>query len=66
MITEIIWTPTEDKGKDLWNSPLWKGCYADSEMTDEIRKLKNKWFVYHIRFDGLKPIMITKKESLTA
>ena len=62
MITEIIWTPTEHKGKDLWNSPLWGGCYADSEMNDEIRKTKNKWFLYHMKFDGLKPIQITKSK----
>ena len=63
MKTEIIWTTTENKGKDLWNSPLWKGCYADDEMTDEIRKSKNKWFIYYIKFQGLIPIMISKKKT---
>ena len=63
MTTEIVWTPTENKGKDLWNSPLWQGCYCETEMTDEIRQTKNKWFLYHIKFDGLKPIQITKSES---
>jgi len=60
MITEIIWTPNEHKGKDLWNSPLWEGCYADSEMNDEINQSKKQWFVYHIKFDNLKPIQIVK------
>lgn len=63
MITEIVWTSNEHKGKDLWNSPLWRGSYKDSEMTDDIRKSKNRWFVYHIKFDGLKPIQITKSKA---
>lgn len=63
MTTEIIWTPNEHKGKDLWKSPLWEGAYKDSEMTDEIRKMKSKWFIYHIKFDGLKPIQITKSST---
>ena len=62
MIKEIVWTPNEHKGKDLWNSPLWKDCYKQSEMTQKIRKMKRKWFVYHMKFDGIEPIQITKSE----
>ena len=51
------------EGKDLKNSPLWKGCYDESEITDDLKKSKNTWYIYHIKFDGLKPIMITKTEE---
>jgi hypothetical protein len=60
---ETIWSPNKHIGKDLKNSPLWKGCYSVEEMTPELKQTKNRWYIYHIKFDGLKPIMITKTEE---
>jgi len=60
---EIVWTPTKHVGKDLKNSPLWNGCYDYTEMTTELKATKNRWFIYHVKFDGLVPVMITKTEE---
>ena len=62
-VTETIWTPTKHVGKDLKNSPLWKGCYDESEMTNELKASKSIWYIYHVKFDGLNPMMITKTEE---
>jgi hypothetical protein len=61
--TEIVWTPNKHEGKDLKNSSLWNGCYEETEMTEELKQSKKVWYIYHIKFDGLKPIMITKTEE---
>jgi len=60
MIKEVVWTPIKDNGKDIKTSPIWNECYRDDEMTAEINKLHREWYVYTVKFDGLKPTQITK------
>jgi len=49
----------ENITKDLVNSPIWKECYhPDDTIPPEAI------YVYHIKFDGLKPIQVTKTEIL--
>jgi len=62
-IKEIVWTPTKNSGKDVKNSPLWKGCYRDEEMTNEIEASKNTWYRYVVKFDGLTPMQVTKSSE---
>ena len=62
MTTEIVYSPVQDKNikNDIKNSPIWKKCYHENEITDEIRMKHHEWYVYHVKFDGLLPIQITK------
>ena len=64
VIKEVVWTPAKHVGKDLQNSPLWKGCYREDEMTPEIQNTKNKWYIYTIKFSGLIPTQITKTKEI--
>jgi hypothetical protein len=38
--------------------------YKPEEMTLEIRDSRPKWFEYHVKFDGLKPVQVTKFRTL--
>lgn len=60
--TEIVWSPVEDKhfGSNLKTSPVWKNCYREEEITEALVRKHNNWFAYHVKFDGLKPIQLTK------
>ena len=62
MTNEVVVSPVEDKNinKNLNGSPIWKNCFHTDEITDEIRGKSPKWFEYHVKFDGLKPIQCTK------
>jgi len=61
MITEVVWSPIKDDSrKDLKNSPIWKNCYREDEMTPSIKVKSSVWYIYQIKFDGLTPIQCTK------
>jgi hypothetical protein len=62
MTVETVWSPVEDKNmnKDIKNSPVWKNCYHDDEVTDELRHKFQKWFEYVVKFEGLQPVQCTK------
>jgi hypothetical protein len=66
MKNEIVLSPVLDKdlNKNLNNSPVWKKAYKPEEFTDELRLSKSKWYEYTVRFDGLKPVMVTKFRTL--
>ena len=66
MTTEIVLSPVMDEkiNSDITNSPIWKKAYKPDEVTDYIRQSQSKWYEYHIRFDGLKPIHMTKFKEL--
>lgn len=55
---ETVYSPVFDKDiqKNLQNSPVWKEAYKE----DEIEKVNKQLYVYKIKFDGLKPIQVTK------
>lgn len=61
MITEKVYSPIEDKNikNNLQNSPIWKDCYKEDE-----EKPNKKMWVYSIKFNGLKPIQVTKVKKL--
>ena len=62
MTTEKVISPVEDKkmNSDISNSPVWKNAYKPEEFTDEILRKYPAWFEYTVKFDGLKPIQMTK------
>jgi len=58
MITEKVYSSINDEKirQNLNNSPIWKECYKE----DEIKNINKPLYCYSIKFDGLKPIQITK------
>lgn len=61
MKTEKIYSPVNDtKIQDnISGSPMWKECYAPEEISDVNKPL----YCYWIKFDGLKPVQVTKKSD---
>jgi hypothetical protein len=62
MTTEIVYSPVEDRSKDIAKSPIWKNAWYKSEIDDQAKRRWANWFEYRIRFDGLKPIQLLKME----
>jgi len=61
-----VYSPVEDKDirKNINTSPIWTGLrYHESEL-DEARKKHSELYEYTIKFDGLKPIMLSKISKL--
>jgi len=61
MKDEKVYSPIEDTKirEDLDGSPMWKLTYHESDL--ELAKSKHPvLFEYVIRFDGLKPVFVTK------
>lgn len=61
METVNVYSPIEDKKirENLNDSPIW----TKSLHEDDLEALGNKYptlFEYQIKFDGLKPVMVTK------
>lgn len=66
MITEKVYSPIEDKKirKNIVNSPIWKKCYKEEEITKEIREKHNVLHVYTIKFNGLIPTQVTRIKTI--
>ncbi len=63
MTTEKVFSTINYDGKDAQNATFWKDCYHQEEVSMEDLKEK-QWYVYRVKFDGLKPIQITKKTKI--
>lgn len=64
MTTEIVYSKVDVKKNDIENKEFWKNAYKEDEVPkDQIAS--GKWFRYEIKFDGLKPTQITKKEKIS-
>lgn len=61
MKTEKIYSPIFDKDirKNINNSPIWGEAYHESELGDVKKPLTE----YTVKFDGLKPIQVTKMQK---
>jgi hypothetical protein len=66
MTNEIVLTTTEMIGKDVKNALFWKSehRYHEDEVTQEMLNNGKQWFRYYVRFNGLRPIQLTKSEKL--
>jgi hypothetical protein len=66
MTTETVFSPVKDEkmNSHLNDSEVWKNAYHPDDMSDDIRKKYPQWYMYKIKFDGLKPIQMTKIEKL--
>lgn len=64
MKIEKVYSQIENKGKDVNTAPFWAKCYHEDEITSEMKESEKPWFCYHIKFDGLTPIQLTKTERV--
>lgn len=66
MITEKVFSPYEDRkiSKDLNNSPIWKNCFKEEELTNEIKSKYQYMFMYIIKFDGLTPMQVNRRKLI--
>ena len=66
MTNEIIISPVRDEkmNSHLNESEVWKKAYTKEEITDRIKGMHPMWYQYTVRFDGLKPIQMTKFKKL--
>ncbi|MDD5648827.1 MAG: hypothetical protein PHF86_00150 [Candidatus Nanoarchaeia archaeon] len=64
MTTEIVLSPIEDRSKDIANSPIWKNAWKLEDVDEKIKGKYPTWWKYQIKFDGLKPIQVTKIEKV--
>lgn len=67
MTTEQIFSPVKDEkmASNLLDSPIWKESYTEDEylMIKETHAY-DAWYKYTIKFEGLKPIQLTKFDVL--
>lgn len=61
METVKVYSPIEDKDiqKNLNDSPVWKKAIHADELED-VEKNYERIFEYDIKFDGTKPVQVTK------
>ncbi len=64
MTTEVVLSTIENVGKDIANAPFWKECFHKDEITPLMKASGKVWYEYHVKFDGLKPIQLTKTNIL--
>ena len=62
-MTEVVLSKVDVKKNDVENKELWKDAHKEDEVSaDELKS--GKWFRYEVKFNGLKPVMITKKDKI--
>lgn len=66
MTNEIIISPVKDEkmNSHLNESKVWEKAYTLEEWTDKVRGMHPAWWKYHIKFNGLIPIQMTKFKKL--
>ena len=62
MTNEIVISPVKDEkiNSHINESPIWKKAFKAEELTEKVRGMNSAWYEYTIRFDGLKPLQMTK------
>ena len=60
MKTEIVLSTIKYQGKDIKHAIFWNDCYHKDDVTDEMLRNGKQWYEYHIKFDNLTPIQLTK------
>ena len=63
MTNEIVLSRVDVKKNDIENKEFWKDAHKEDEVTPD-QLASGKWFRYEIKFDGLKPTQISKKEKV--
>lgn len=62
MTDEIVISPVKDEkmNSHINTSEVWKKAYKREELDDRTRGMHPAWYEYTVRFDGLKPLQMTK------
>lgn len=62
MTSEKVISPVKDEkmNSHLKTSEVWKKAYKPEELTEKIRAMHPAWYEYTVKFDGVKPIQMTK------
>lgn len=65
METVNVYSPVEDKKirTEFQNSPIWKKAYTEEEYDENPRRFPI-WFKYMFKFEGVRPIQVTKISKL--
>lgn len=65
METVKVYSPVEDKKikSDINGSPIWKEAIHEDDVREEMDKGKIL-FEYVMKFDGLKPVQVTKVNKI--
>jgi hypothetical protein len=65
MTTEKVYSFILDKfiKHNIAKSPIWKNCYHESDNKEPLTHY-SKYYIYSIKFEGLKPIQVTKVEQI--
>jgi hypothetical protein len=48
----------------ITTSEVWKQAYKEEEINEKVIGLHSKWYKYNIKFDGLKPVQMTKMKEM--
>lgn len=62
MTNEIVISPVKDEkiNSHINESLIWGKAFKLEELTEKVRGMNPAWYEYTIRFDGLKPLQMTK------
>lgn len=64
MTNEVVYSPIEDKSKDIEKSSIWKNAWHLDEIDEKAKARYSNWWEYHIKFEGTKPIQLTKTKKV--
>jgi len=61
-----IYSPINDPQikTELQNSPIWNKAYTEEEYRSNSQRYQ-MWFIYSIKFDGLKPKQVTNVKKVS-
>jgi len=63
-VTVYSFVEDKDIKKDINNSPIWKSAIHEDEFVNV--QIKDKpLFQYKMKFDGLKPVQVSKIKKIT-
>ena len=62
MTNETVISPIRDEkfNSHPKDSEIWTKAFKAEELNEKVRGMYPAWYEYTIRFDGLKPIQMTK------
>jgi len=66
MTVETVISPVLDKqmNSHLNDSKVWKQAFKADELNEKIRGMHPAWYEYTVKFDGLRPIQMTKYKEI--
>jgi len=60
-----VYSPIDDSKikTEFQNSPIWTKAYTEEEYKSNIQRYP-QWFLYSFKFNGTKPVQVTKATKL--